>query len=102
MSTKGLAEALIAMLEDEELALAVLVDHKAALASFKLTKKELEAFAKRIPPSTVEPIQQVPAVGAWRLLTSDIDAIPMDLRQRLNEALARHAAQSRAIPNTGT
>lgn len=102
MSAIGLAKVLADMMEDEDFALEVLTKPTKALAPYELSKEEVMVLSQRISASGVEPILKVPAVGAWRMLSEHIDAIPLDLRKRLNDLLAARAKIQTSIPCTGT
>jgi hypothetical protein len=102
MAVEDLARVLLKMFDDEAFARNVLTDPKGALKDHKLTDEEFRSVAERVEPWNVEPLKGVQTVGAFRLLSQHLNEVPSDLRKQLNQALARRAAQPRAIPVTGS
>lgn len=103
MAVETVARIVIRMLQDQEFAESVERDPGPGLASYEdaLTEQEWESLSIRVAPDDIEPLNATPRVGVWRYLAQNIDEIPTDVREELNQALAERAAVSAAIPVTG-
>jgi hypothetical protein len=101
MSAQGLAEALLKMLSEEDVAEAVKAGDLSSLSHLSLSQEERDALVQKINRWEFG-LVEVGTVGAWGLLAKNIDQVTQSTKDQLNRALAARQTFGPAVPVTGS
>jgi hypothetical protein len=104
MSTQALADVLIQMMEDDNFHQEILKKDPQTIAELTrrgLSAAEVAAVTTRIDRWEAS-LLEVANMGAWRLVTQDLNSVSDESKKKLNRLLAQVHTFARSIPCTGS